>query len=387
MNPPRVMIYVQHLLGSGHLRRAAALARECAAAGMETLLVSGGRTIADLDVGGATFAQLPPAAARDENFSGLIDERGADVDDAWYGARRERLLCVFTEFAPDALVTETFPFGRRQMAFELTPLLDAVWTKQPRPLVASSVRDILQTKSGSISKQMAAIACERFDHVLVHGDARFVALNASFPVEGALAAKLAYTGYIAEPAESRGRAGDPGWDEVVVSSGGGAVGAALLAAALAARPLTKAASTASWRLLAGSGLPATDFERLRAAAPAGIVVERARSDFRQLLANARLSVSQAGYNTVMEILAAHVPAVLVPFAGNGQTEQPLRAELLRARGRVEVIPESALAPQGLAAAIDRALAAPVADVALKRDGARESARLLATWLGERAATA
>ena len=380
------MIYVQHLLGSGHLRRAAALARACAAGGMDTLLVSGGRSIRDLDYGRAAFTQLPPTAARDERFSSLINERGAEVDDAWRAARRDALLAAFEKFRPDALITETYPFGRRQMAFELAPLLDAAWSARPRPLIIASIRDILQAKSGKVSDQMAAIA-RRFDHVLVHGDPDFIALDASFPLDAGLAAKLAYTGYIAEPAEARGKPGDPGWDEVIVSSGGGAVGAALLSAALAARPLSKAARAVTWRLLAGGELPAGDFARLQVAAPHGVIVERARTDFRRLLANAKLSVSQAGYNTVMEILAARVPAVLVPFAGNGQTEQPLRADLLRARGRAELIAENALVPSALAAAIDRALASPVPEIALKRDGAAESARLINTWLAGRAPAA
>ena len=89
----------------------------------------------------------------------------------------------------------------------------------------------------------------------------------------------------------------------------------------------------------------------------------------------------------MEILAARIPAVLAPFAGNGQTEQPLRADLLRARGRAELVAENALTPSTLAAAIDRALAAPVVEIALKRDGARESARLLAGWLAGKAPVA
>lgn len=382
----RIMIYVQHLLGSGHLRRAAALARACAA-GMDTLLVSGGRPIADLDYGRASFMQLPPTAARDESFSGLVDECGADVDDSWRAARRETLLTAFADFCPDALVTETYPFGRRQMAFELAPLLDAAWAARPRPLVVSSVRDILQAKPDKVSGEMATIARHRFDYVLVHGDRDFVALEASFPLDAGLAAKLAYTGYIAEPIEPRGTAGDPGWDEVIVSAGGGAVGTALLATAIAARPLTKTARAATWRLLAGAALTAGDFARLQTATPKGVIVERARADFRRLLANARLSVSQSGYNTVMEILAARVPAVLVPFAGDGQTEQPLRADLLRARGRAETVAEDSLTPSALAAAIDRALAVPAGEIVLKRDGARESARLLAAWLAAKAPAA
>ena len=40
----RVFFYVQHLLGIGHLRRAATLARAMAAGGFDVLLVSGGST-------------------------------------------------------------------------------------------------------------------------------------------------------------------------------------------------------------------------------------------------------------------------------------------------------------------------------------------------------
>ena len=42
MAMPRVMIYVQHLLGVGHLHRVSAIARSMARGGFETTLVSGG---------------------------------------------------------------------------------------------------------------------------------------------------------------------------------------------------------------------------------------------------------------------------------------------------------------------------------------------------------
>ena len=69
MTAPRVMIYVQHLLGVGHLHRVAAIARAFARHGWETLLVSGGMpdpTLHGLD--GVRFEQLPPARAKDASF-------------------------------------------------------------------------------------------------------------------------------------------------------------------------------------------------------------------------------------------------------------------------------------------------------------------------------
>ena len=63
----RVFFHVQHLLGIGHIRRAAVLARTLAASGFDVLLVSGGAPL-KLDLGRARFHQLPPVRARDEGL-------------------------------------------------------------------------------------------------------------------------------------------------------------------------------------------------------------------------------------------------------------------------------------------------------------------------------
>ncbi len=70
----RVFFHVQHLLGIGHIRRAAVLARTLAASGFDVLLVSGGAPL-KLDLGGARFHQLPPVRARDEGLAKVIECR------------------------------------------------------------------------------------------------------------------------------------------------------------------------------------------------------------------------------------------------------------------------------------------------------------------------
>ena len=49
--------------------------------------------------------------------------------------------------------------------------------------------------------------------------------------------------------------------------------------------------------------------------------EARRADFRALLRNATLSISQAGYNTVVDTLCWADRAVLVPFGTDRETEQ------------------------------------------------------------------
>jgi len=379
----RVLLYVQHLLGIGHLRRAAILARALAAAGLRVDLVSGGMPLAGLELGGARLWQLPPARTLDDGRWALVDGGGREVDEAWRGRRRARLLEIFKDSRPDALVVEMFPFGRRQMAYELTPLLEAARAARPAPLVVCSVRDVLQVnRKPGRSEAIAATVDRLFDKVLVHGDPRVLPFEASFDAAARIANKLHYTGYVADvPAPGAGGAA-PAWSGVLVSAGGGAVGRALLETAVAARPRSRLGDR-PWHLLAGANLPAAAFEALRQAAGAGVRVERARRDFARLLAGCAVSVSQGGYNTVMDALAADARAVVVPFAGSGETEQTMRAERLAELGLLRLVPESALTPEALAGAVDRAAASPrPSETAVRLDlaGAAASARLLCGWL-------
>ena len=368
-----VLFHVQHLLGIGHLTRAATLARALAAEGAAVTVASGGEPVPGVDFGTARLVQLPPARVADRRFRELLDERGDPAGDAWKARRRDRLLGLYEETDPDIVLTELFPFGRRQLRFELVPLLEraaAARARTGRPRVACSVRDILvaSPKPGR-NREMLERARRYYDLVLVHGDPRFVSLDATFPHACEIADRIAYTGYVvarprgsraerepSEPSEARRGEGEQG-GEVIVSAGGGAVGGRLLEAALAARPRSRLADV-PWRLLAGANLPESDFRRLASRAPAGATVERFRPDFGTLLRRARLSISQGGYNTLMEVLDAGLRAVVVPYAGGLETEQTLRASLLAARGLIEVVGEDELGAASLAAAVDRALAGP-----------------------------
>ena len=380
MSRRRALFYVQHLLGIGHLKRAAILARAFVAAGLDVTVVSGGYEVPGLDLGGADLVQLPPVRATDLRFNELVDEGGAPIDDAWRDRRRALLLAAWQEVQPHVLLLELFPFGRRQMRFELMPLLDAATAAARRPVIVSSVRDILvaRTKPGR-NEEMRDLVETHFDQVLVHGDPRFVPFAETFGYADRIATKCHYTGYVVDRSEVQQGPGSPGFGEVVVSAGGGAVGEALLRAAMAARARTRL-KDAVWRVLVGTKVPEPTFRSLRAAAAAGIVVERARPDFTTLLANAVLSISQGGYNTVMEVLHAGVRAVVVPYSGGIETEQPLRAARLARRGGITLVAEAELGPEALAGAVERAMdSAPGSLAGIDTDGAAQSARLVSTW--------
>ena len=376
MTRRRVAIHVQHLLGIGHLRRAAALARALDAMGAEVLVLTGGHPVPGVDFGGARLHQLPAAASADSSFSQLLDETGRPIDDAWKEQRRAHLLAAVAAFQPDILVIEMYPFGRRPFRFELLPLLDWAAKQSPKPLVASSVRDILVDKGKpGRAAEIAALVRRHFDLVLVHGDEQLVPFGRTFPEAGAIADRLCYTGYVVDV--PHGHAQDRSKGEVLISAGGGAVGAPLLKAALAARPLS-ALRDRIWRFIAGQNLPESDYAALIAATKGdrGIVIERHRADFTELLAACHVSLSQAGYNTVMEILALQTPAVVVPFAEGAESEQSLRAAILAERDALDCLAADGLDPAKLAATLDRRAGQGGPRLAVTLNGAQRSAEIL-----------
>ena len=371
----RILIHAQHLMGVGHQSRAALIARALRRAGAEVTYVSGGFPVPGLDLGGADFVQLPPARAADARYRGLVDEALRPVGDAWRRARRDRLLRVLGERRPHVVVTETFPFGRRLLRFELLPLLDRLAAHHPRARLVSSVRDIVERRSKpERERETLELVRSRYHRVLVHSDPQVVPFGSSFPFANEIADRIDYTGYVArEPAPA---AGEEGRDEIIVSAGGGRVGEALLRAAIRARSRS-AHARRQWRILVGPDLPEAGLERLRGQAPRGVRVERNRRDFPHLLARCHASISQAGYNTAVDILRAGARAVLVPYTEAREREQQVRADLLAARGVAVVLAPDCLSPETLAAALDAAAGLPrPAGLRIDLDGARRAASLL-----------
>lgn len=353
----RVFFYVQHLLGIGHLRRAATLARAISAGGFDVLLVSGGAPVDGLALGGARLHQLPPLRAADSRLKELARLDGTPVDDGFKAKRTRQLLDLFEAEEPDILLTEQFPFGRTQLRFELMPLLDAAQDRPSAPWIVSSIRDVLRRTASPARVDEMVQTFEAFDAVLVHADPALVRLDESFPAWPDIQDRALYTGYVADAGTEPPPETDLGKGEVIVSAGGGAVGAPLLHAAIAARPLSPLADR-RWRLLVGPNMPDSEVAALHASAGENVIVEPVRADFPSLLRNAALSISQAGYNTVVETLCHGDRAVLVPFGTARETEQADRARVLVERGMVAAVVPDDLSPASLAAAITRAWAGP-----------------------------
>jgi predicted glycosyltransferase len=343
----RVLFWVQHLLGTGHTVRAAAIARAAAERGARVTLALGAAPPATLDLTGLDVVALPPVRATDETFNTIVGDDGLPYV-ALAPARRALLVDLAERIRPDVLLLETYPLGRRAFAPEVLPLIEAA--RRGGAVIAASVRDVLVRKTPAREAEMAEAARNLLDLLLVHADPAFVRLEESFPAAATLSGRIRYTGFVHAPAPPPA----PPSGEVVVSAGGSTVGVRLTELALGA---AERLPEQRFRILVAAGL-GNRLLRWQAAAPRNVVIEPVRPDFRSLLSAAALSVSQAGYNTALDVLAAGCRAILVPFAAGGETEQTDRAEALARRGLATHLAEATLTEDGLAGAIRTALAAP-----------------------------
>lgn len=366
---PRVFFYVQHLLGIGHDARAAAITRAMITAGLNVTYVTGGFPDSDFDIGSGEYVALPPLKAASPQYDGLIDKAGNTPGPHYWDQRRSELLAAFHRTAPDILLIETFPFGRWPFREELMPLLDAA---APKCRIICSIRDILEPKSEPRrNTQIVELLDRYFDLILVHGDPQFIPLDRTFQDFPRIAGKVRYTGYVSSSGRATDQAGDSGRDEIIVSAGGGATCAPMMRAAAAAA----AQDPRQWRFLLGPNCP-TPIRNYLATAPR-LIAESVRQDFPQLLDRAAASISQAGYNTTMDILSCATPALMIPHADHGQGEQSLRADRLTEIGRVVVLPEDQLSATSILEGLSRAeQITGYQHMHIDLDGASKSAHLI-----------
>lgn len=376
----KVLIAVTHLLGTGHLSRALTLARAFTREVHEAVVLSGGMPVPHLDKDGVALVQLPPLASDGVDFTKLLTDLGVEADAAYLAKRQSMMVKAVEDMAPDVVITELFPFGRRSLSAEFEALLQAAHALPQRALVLASVRDILAPPSkASKAARAREVIKHYYDGVLVHADPDLTTLDLSWPLTSDVTAMLRYTGYVA-PAAPQQHPHRVGAGEIVVSAGGGAVGQALFECAIQAAKR----SPLRWRLLVGGSNAEVRIAELKTLADdPTIKIEPVRSDFRQMLHHVTASVSMCGYNTALDVLQTGVPAVFVPFDDGGEVEQTLRARALSVQPGIEVLSATDLTPQSLMAEIKRVASKDRRSPSgLRMNGAAESVRIAQSMLAE-----
>lgn len=339
---PTLFFYCQHSLGMGHLVRALTLA-EALAEQFSVVFLNGGRfpehTIPPV---GIDLINLPPLGMQEDNQL-YSQDRQYSLAEAQV-LRQQMILANYQRLQPQVILIELFPFGRKKFAGELLPLLKAAKRDaQNQPLVLCSLRDIMvNARKDQIRHDNRArwLVDRYFDGILIHSDPTIAHLNESFKPSRELKALVHYTGFVLPRGESlvpaiRQR-------QLLVSAGGGMVGAPLFQAAINAQPILWDTLKLPMTLVAGPFLPEADWLKLQAQATncQGLTLLRYVPNMVYLLASHSVSVSQCGYNTVMDILKSGIAALVVPFAQGQEDEQSNRAERLSQLGllrRVDIV--------------------------------------------------
>lgn len=368
-----LLFYCQHSLGIGHLTRSFALAAALSRR-FRVVFLNGGRLPPGVPVPeGIERIDLAPLGMDDGH---TVVSRG-DGDDvaAIMAARRALIADVVARTRPALLLVELFPFGRKKFAGEILPMIRAARAGGAR--VVCSLRDILvdARRDQQHHDDRAQWMCDRwFDAVLVHADPAFARIEDSFRPRRALRTPVLYSGYVVPdrgPLAAVARA-----QHLLVSAGGGIVGEALLRTAIDAVALLP--EPLPLRLIAGPFLPEPAWQGLQALAATrpGIELVRHVGDMVAEMRRARASLSQCGYNSALDLIGAHVPALVVPYEAKGENEQRTRAERLAALGALQWLPAAELDAPRLAAALAALLQFQPRPAALDLNGAARSAELL-----------
>jgi predicted glycosyltransferase len=174
---------------------------------------------------------------------------------------------------------------------------------------------------------------------------------------------------------------------LLVSAGGGMVGEGLLAVAADAAPLLHERTGLSTTIVAGPFLPDAPRRHLVARSGPRLTVLDRVDDLCGEVAASAASLSQAGYNTTLDVVRAGRPAVVVPFAAPGEDEQTRRADRMAALGVLRSVAACDLTPARLVDEVAAALAAPPPVVDLDLGGRERSAAIVAGLVAGRRSVA
>jgi predicted glycosyltransferase len=366
----------------GHLVRSLAIA-DSLATRFRVVLLNGGRSPRGIIVPAEVeLVNLPPLGMDGAGQLVSHDKR-VSVERA-LDRRRRMIQECFEGLRPTVVFVELFPFGRKKFASELLPLLQAARNPMTRALVVCSLRDILvnqRTHQQEHDNRVAFLANSFFDLILVHSDPSFARFEESFHPAIPLNVPVEYTGFVVPRSASLSRV-ETKRKRIVVSAGGGLVGEPLLRMAIEAQSYLADSAEIEMKVIGGPLLPDESWRALRAISRTGrrLHLVRQVGDLCAELNSAAVSISQAGYNTCLDVLRAGVPALLIPFMKDNEDEQRKRALRLQELGVVRVLDESEHTPQRLASEIRSLMDWKFAKPALDLNGAECSLQLIESMI-------
>lgn len=379
----RIVYYCQHVLGVGHFHRSLEICKALAR-NHETHMILGGPKV-ELHDSTIGYFQLP-GLEMDKNFQNL---RPCDPTLSLEQVKKDRsdqLFSFISSLSPDIFIIELYPFGRKAFRFELDPVLQGIKVGSlPSCLVFCSLRDILVEREDQekFEKRVLATFNNYFHGLLIHADDELMSLETTFSRASELIPPVRYTGYVTPRSRLMGRQQKrkelglhPNDRLIVVSIGGGNVGHELLEACLDAFGHINQKNY-FLQIFTGPYSENSLLEHLKENTCSRVTITRFTNNFSNWLAAADLSVSMAGYNTCMNVLAEGVPALLYPF--NQNSEQRMRAEKLLSHHALHLLAPQELHPTSLALLMVTYANSPRFTTTINLSGAANTVQILENW--------
>ncbi|MDE2798097.1 MAG: glycosyltransferase [Gemmatimonadota bacterium] len=419
----RIVFFSQHFLGVGHHFRNFQIVRALAKS-YKVYFVDGGREVHRIDIPSVTTISLPTLFKDLESQRIVCEDPKFSLRKA-QEKRKQILLEKIAQIQPDIFVIELFPFARSILYKELIPAIQKARAINPKAKVICSLREIIRKtpekelstkkpphpetlffiprmiwyavsfwRKDEKNKRLARLYYERvvpvlnryFDYVLVHGDPRLFQLESFFPWIEKIEIPVEYTGYVSEklgsPDTDTQKMIDKQGPYVLVSVGGGILGWDMITTAVQ-----------TWKILRENGyiqnmkmvifvgvfMKDAEYDEIKEMCTEDFFfLSRFTNDFLQWMQGAELSISQAGYNTCMNVLETGVKAILVPISAERDLDQAPRAKKLSELGIADMIRSEDLTLERMANAILERLESLPVEHNIVLNGAERTEQLLSS---------
>lgn len=370
----KILFYCQSSLGIGHTIRSLRIA-EGLIESFEVHYLDGGERIPGLEYPPGIHRIELPAILSDPDFNTV---RAVDPEmdiDSTITIRRNIILEAYERLEPETVLVELYPFGRGRFRAELDPLLELA--KDRGSKVVCSVRDILTKRRDrdEFERKVVTRMNRFFDLLLVHSDPDFQRLDESFGRLNDINAEICYTGYVV-PEVAAGTSREN--RTIIASIGGGRFGHELAEAVVNAAPLLADRIPHQIELYTGPFCPAEVVQHLHQLARdhKNLRIARFTPDLHHKLMTTDLSISMGGYNTMMNVIATGVRAMIMGCTNNGGMDQLERVSKLAALGAIRAIGPGDLEPAVFSEKIINCLNEKHTPVALDINGVTKTARAL-----------
>ncbi len=354
--PPKILLYSHDTFGLGNIRRTLLLSQELIAQypGASILIITGSPMIHAFRIPeGVDYIKLPCLDRVDaEQYAPrYLSDCAEEVKFTRSAILKESVL----GFGPDLMIVDKRPAG---VGGELLETLVALRQQQMTTRLVLGVRDILDEPERTRQVLRASGTFETidrfYDEVWIYGPQSIFDTVAEYAFPESVARKTKFCGYLKRTTSKSSRNDGP--PRILVTTGGGGDGSNIIEAYLAGLSGLPRSTALRSTVVFGPQMPMARRTALlkRFGYLADVTFLEFDPDLTKHYAESDVVVSQAGYNTVCELLSFSHRAILVPRA-EPVREQLIRARLLAARGYFDIVEPQDLTPDVLISKVLTAL--------------------------------